>query len=166
MFRTIPPTLLRAVPLALALATASPAKAANVSIYGHIDIGGLPQPPVLIVPTPVIITPPRVMVEREPVYLHVPPGHRKNWRKHCGRYNACGERVYFVQDEWYERVYVPERARHGHPPHHHDRGYEVEYREHRTIKAPPPPRAPEPPRHGGGPGHDKGHGDHGKHKGH
>jgi len=24
-----------------------------------------------------------------PVYLHVPPGHAKNWRKHCREYNAC-----------------------------------------------------------------------------
>ena len=33
--------------------------------------------------------------------MWVPPGHRKNWRRHCGAYNACGVPVYFVQDRWY-----------------------------------------------------------------
>ena len=47
------------------------------------------------------------VVPREPIYLHVPPGHAKNWRKHCRKYDACGERVYFVQDSWYNQVYVP-----------------------------------------------------------
>jgi hypothetical protein len=46
-------------------------------------------------------------MNRQPIYLHVPPGHAKNWRKHCREYNACGERVYFVQNDWYEREYVP-----------------------------------------------------------
>jgi hypothetical protein len=149
---------LRALPLALATVTAlscGPAIAATVSVYGHIDIGGLPQPPVVIVPTPVIIDRGPVYVERAPVYLHVPPGHRKHWSKHCREYNACGERVYFVKDEWYERVYVPERERRG-PPRHDDREYEKHY-DHYTVSPSGPP------------GHDKDHGDHGKHgkgKGH
>lgn len=86
---------------------------ATVNIYGRIDIGGLPQPPVLVLPEPVIVQRGPAYVEREPVYLHVPPGHRKHWSKHCMEYNACGQRVYFVQDDWYDRVYVPERQRHG-----------------------------------------------------
>jgi hypothetical protein len=49
----------------------------------------------------------RAAMNRQPIYLHVPPGHAKNWRKHCREYNACGERVYFVQNDWYEREYVP-----------------------------------------------------------
>ena len=32
-----------------------------------------------------------------PLSLYVPPGHQKNWGKYCGRYNACGQPVYFVQ---------------------------------------------------------------------
>lgn len=68
-------------------------------VYGRIDIGRFPQPQV-IVAQPVIIGRP-VVVHPEPVYLWVPPGHQKNWRKHCGRYNACGVPVYFVQDRWY-----------------------------------------------------------------
>lgn len=79
--------------------------------YGRIDIGGYPQPQ-LIYPQPVIIQP--VPVYRAPVYLHVPPGHAKDWQKHCDKYKACGEPVYFVQDNWYEREYLPRyRERHG-----------------------------------------------------
>lgn len=74
--------------------------------YGRIDIGDYPYPqPRVIYSQPRVIE--RVYVEREPVYMRVPPGHAKNWRKHCHRYNACGERVYFVQDSWYNSEYAP-----------------------------------------------------------
>jgi len=80
--------------------------------YGHIDIGGMP-PPQLVYARPVVIQQP-VGVVYQPVYLRVPPGHEKNWRKHCQRYNACGRPVYFVQDTWYTNVYAPQyRAEHG-----------------------------------------------------
>jgi hypothetical protein len=72
--------------------------------YGQIDIGDYPRPQ-LIYRQPVLIE--RGPVARPPVYLHVPPGHAKHWSKHCGRYNACGERVYFVRNNWYDREYVP-----------------------------------------------------------
>lgn len=72
--------------------------------YGRLDIGDYP-PPRLIYRQPMIIE--RVQMERAPVYLRVPPGHAKNWKKHCREYNACDERVYFVQDSWYQREYVP-----------------------------------------------------------
>ncbi len=99
---------------AAALAAATfPALAADVGVsisigqpgfYGQIDIGGYPAPRV-------IYREPRVMyraaMNRPPIYLHVPPGHARNWRKHCREYNACGERVYFVQSNWYDREYVP-----------------------------------------------------------
>jgi len=91
--------------------------------YGQIDIGDYPQPR-LLYPQPVLIQ--TVPVARPPVYLHVPPGHAKNWRKYCSRYGACGERVYFVKDDWYERVYVPSyRERHGrrYDDHDRDRGH-------------------------------------------
>ena len=74
--------------------------------YGRIDIGNYP-PPVLVYPQPVIIEPVPVGVVRQPIYLHVPPGHAKDWRKHCRKYNACGQPVYFVQEDWYSNVYVP-----------------------------------------------------------
>ena len=77
-------------------------------VYGRIDIGNMPPPPVIL-PQPVIIT--AAPVHRAPVYLYVPPGHQKNWAKHCGRYNACGQPVYFVQESWVRERYEKE---HGH----------------------------------------------------
>ena len=45
-------------------------------IYGRIDIGNAPPPP-LIYAQPVIIQRPAVLVQQQPLYLHVPPGHAK-----------------------------------------------------------------------------------------
>jgi len=81
--------------------------------YGRIDIGDYPQPQV-IYRQPVIVERPVRYVEAAPIYLRVPPGHAKNWSKHCRAYNACGQRVYFVQDTWYNNEYAPRyRERHG-----------------------------------------------------
>ena len=96
-----------------AVTFSTPTLAADVGIsvsigqpgfYGRLDIGDYPQPQV-IYRQPIVIE--RVPMGRPPVYMRVPPGHAKNWRKHCREYNACGERVYFVQDDWYSREYVP-----------------------------------------------------------
>jgi hypothetical protein len=91
-------------------------------LYGRVDLGDAPRPR-LIYTQPVIVQRPVQYVEQEPVYLHVPPGHAKKWSKHCGQYNACGQRVYFVQDSWYEKQYVPhQRQKHGdHDRRDHDR---------------------------------------------
>jgi len=95
--------------------------------YGQIDIGDYP-PPQLIYRQPMMVE--RVVLERPPIYLRVPPGHAKNWRKHCHEYNACGERVYFVQNNWYQRQYVPRyQERHGN---RHDEYREVRHDEHRN----------------------------------
>lgn len=67
-------------------------------VYGRVDIGRFPQPQV-VVAQPVIIAPQRA--RPEPVYMWVPPGHRKKWSRYCGRYHACGVPVYFVRDQWY-----------------------------------------------------------------
>lgn len=91
--------------------------------YGRIDIGNAPPPPV-IVAQPVWVQ--RRPVHVEPVYLRVPPGHQKNWSKHCGRYNACGVPVYFVREDWYqqryERPYNEEHGRDRRDDHDHDKG--------------------------------------------
>jgi hypothetical protein len=102
------------------LAATLPALAqTNVSInvgqpgfYGRIDIGNYAPPPVVYA-QPVIIQPaPRYAAQ--PVYLRVPPGHRKHWDRNCARYNACGQRVLFVRDEWYTNTYAPRyREHHG-----------------------------------------------------
>jgi len=79
--------------------------ALSPGVYGRIEIGNAP-PPALIYAQPVIIQRAPVLVQQAPLYLHVPPGHAKNWSKHCGRYNACGQPVYFVRvngDDDYER---------------------------------------------------------------
>ena len=99
---------------AIAAATVTtPALAADVGVsvsigqpgfYGRLDIGDYP-PPQVIYRQPRVIE--RVPMDRPPIYLRVPPGHAKHWSKHCHKYNACGERVYFVQDNWYNREYVP-----------------------------------------------------------
>jgi uncharacterized protein YcfJ len=87
--------------------------AGQPGFYGRIDIGAVPQPPRLVYAQPIVIQPAPVAVAQPPVYLRVPPGHAKHWAKHCARYNACGQPVYFVQDTWYNNVYVPYyRGRH------------------------------------------------------
>ena len=89
--------------------------------YGHIEIGDFPRPP-LIYPKPTIIRPPSGGV-RPPIYMHVPPGHAKNWRKHCKKYSACGQPVYFVQDSWYNNEYVPRyKEKHGGGDHDNGKG--------------------------------------------
>jgi hypothetical protein len=74
--------------------------------FGRIDIGRVPSP-VVIYPQPLIIEQHPMTTMREPIYLRVPPGHEKHWDKHCARYKACGQPVYFVQDNWYRDVYAP-----------------------------------------------------------
>ncbi|MET0333028.1 MAG: hypothetical protein ABW190_02060 [Rhizobacter sp.] len=107
-------------------------------VYGRIDIGGLPPPPVVYA-QPVIIAHPAVVVPAQPVYLYAPPGHQKNWRKHCHRYNACGQPVYFVKESWVRERYEHE---HGHPHGKHGKGHG----------------------HDKGHGHGKGHDKHHKHR--
>ncbi|MCE4557263.1 hypothetical protein [Pelomonas cellulosilytica] len=119
----------------LGLATLPAARAADVAVsigfsqpgvYGRVDIGRYPQP-VLVAQQPVVIGRP---VYREPVYLWVPPGHRRDWRHQCQRYGACGAPVYFVDDGWYQRNVVvraepgwrDEPGRHGHG-HGHERDH-------------------------------------------
>lgn len=105
-------------------------------VYGRVDIGRFPQP-ALVAVSPVLVAP---RVVAEPVYLWVPPGHRRHWSRHCGQYGACGAPVYFVQDGWSRRHvmpaavepawrdgggrpdYRPERG-HGHGHHGHGRGH-------------------------------------------
>jgi hypothetical protein len=63
-------------------------------VYGQITFGSQPPPPVLYA-QPVLVQ--RGPMAQPPLYLYVPPGHSKNWNRFCGRYNACGRPVYFVQ---------------------------------------------------------------------
>ncbi|WP_343622623.1 hypothetical protein [Roseateles puraquae] len=95
--------------VALPLAVAAHATDVGVSIqvgqpgfYGRIDIGNAPPPVVLAEPVWVQRRP----VQVAPVYMRIPPGHQKNWAKHCARYDACGVPVYFVREDWYQSRYA------------------------------------------------------------
>lgn len=99
-------------------ATAALAANASVSVtvgqpgfYGRIDITDYSQPR-LLYPEPILVQSAPVVTAAQPLYLYVPAKHAKDWRKQCKKYNACGQPVYFVQENWYKEVYVPEyRAR-------------------------------------------------------
>ncbi|STQ89671.1 hypothetical protein [Iodobacter fluviatilis] len=99
--------------------------------YGSFNLGDFQQPR-LIYREPRIIQ--QVTVVQPPMYLIVPPGHAKNWSKHCRRYNACSRPVYFVQESWYNSEVVPRYQGDRHNDRDHDK------------------------HHGHGRGHGKGHG--------
>jgi hypothetical protein len=122
----------------VASAISTPTLAADVGVsvtigqpgfYGRIDIGDYPYPqPRVVYRQPRIVE--RVYIEREPIYMRVPPGHAKNWPKYCHRYDACGYPVYFVQDYWYEHEYVPHyREYHGDRRDERNDGYREDRRE-------------------------------------
>lgn len=86
-------------------------------VYGQVQLGNGPSPR-LVYAQPMLIeaqpAPP------PPIYLHVPPGHARNWRKHCHEYNACNRPVYFVRSQEYDPGYV----RRGPPERHRDQDYD------------------------------------------
>lgn len=71
--------------------------------FGQLNIDGYP-PPQVRYRQPIAIG--RVAINRQPIYLHVPTSHSKQWKKYCRNYNACDERVLFVRSNWYNREYV------------------------------------------------------------
>lgn len=104
-----------AVLVALTVASTS-AVATNIGVsvtvgdpgyHGRIDIINFPSPQLLF-PEPIIIEAVPAGVVRQPVYVHVPATEAKQWRKYCKKYKSCGQPVYFVQEVWYNEVYVPE----------------------------------------------------------
>ncbi len=156
-------SLLIAAVLLAAGSTASAQTSVHLNIgqpgfYGQIDIGDY-RPPV-VYERPIIIERPYRYVA-EPLYLRVPPGQMRDWRKHCRHYNACGRQVYFVRDDWYENTYAPRyREQHHYAPgpvyvqqRHEERGYQRDDDDDHG--------------HGHGRGHDEGHGGgHGEGHGH
>ncbi len=106
--------ILNRVLMTFALVTGAPlATAGDVSVgvtitgeitpgvYGRVDLSNRP-PPRLVYAQPMIIEPAPRAVVLAPIYMHVPPGHAKNWRKHCHEYHACDRSVYFVRSAEYE----------------------------------------------------------------
>jgi hypothetical protein len=103
--------MIKTLSLLAALTSAAAAQATDVGVsiqvgqpgfYGRIDIGSTPPPVVVAQPVWVQRGPGNVA----PVYMRVPPGHQKNWSKHCARYDACGVPVYFVREDWYQQRYA------------------------------------------------------------
>lgn len=90
--------------------------------YGRLDIGDYPQPQ-LVYARPVVIQRP-VGVVYDPIYLRVPPAHASDWRSHCRNYGACDRPVYFVQDRWYNEVYVPRYRERHHPGKGYAKGHD------------------------------------------
>ena len=121
-----------------ALAVASLSASAQVSInigqpgfYGRVDLGSYAPPPVVYGP-PVLAS--GGYYNGAPVYLRAPLNHRRNWSRYCNRYNACGQRVLFVRDDWYVNNYAPRYREyygrggpgwrdHGRPEFHDNRGH-------------------------------------------
>ncbi len=79
-------------------------------VYGRVDLGGRPPPP-LVFARPVLIEQPPPHVVMEPVYLHVPPEHARAWRLHCHEYHACNRQVYFVKSQEYDPGYIRAKER-------------------------------------------------------
>ena len=82
------------------------------NFYGQLELGGFAPPPVMYA-RPIVIRPVPPGVVYQPIYLRVPRNHYHHWSRYCGRYNACGRPVYFVNDGWYRHTYAP-RYRHDH----------------------------------------------------
>jgi hypothetical protein len=126
-------TILAALGLVAAASFAPAFAAGNVGVsiginqpgvHGRVDIGNYPQPQ-LYSPQPVIIEQHPVAMQRQPIYLYVPLAHQRNWGMYCRRYAACGQPVYFVQENW-----VRERYMHEHPG-WRGRGHDRDFREDR-----------------------------------
>ena len=96
--------------------------------YGRIDINNYPTP-LLVMPQAIIYAPAPQAVYQRPIYLYVPAAHRANWGRYCGGYRACGQPVYFVQENWVRDEYRREHEqRQVSRPHrgddHRDRGHD------------------------------------------
>src|SRR5258708_39793221 len=89
-------------------------------IYGQVQLGNGAPPPVVYA-QPMLIEP--QFSPPPPVYLHVPPGHAKNWRKHCNEYHACNRPVYFVRSAEYAPDYDRRDGDHDHGHGHGHHGH-------------------------------------------
>lgn len=81
-------------------------------VYGRVELGKNSHPDLVYHDPRVIVV--EEKVQRDPIYLHVPPGHAKHWDKHCNKYKACAYPVYFIMSDEYRE---PEK----HKKHKHDK---------------------------------------------
>lgn len=124
--KIIPSTIFAALALAsLSVQAAQPIINLNIGgeispgVYGQVQFGNAPPPPVFY-PEPKIIVEQPASRRQAPIYLHVPPGHAKNWAKHCREYNACNRPVYFVKSREYEPGYREHKEKNRHDEGRHD----------------------------------------------
>jgi hypothetical protein len=83
---------------------------ATPGVYGRLDVDSKQNPP-LVFEHAMFIEAPETAGKVAPLYLHVPPEHAKNWKKHCAKYQACKQPVYFVKSAEYEPGYDPKAAK-------------------------------------------------------
>jgi len=78
-------------------------------VYGRVAMTSTPAAakPALVYSQPMMVDNPETTGVIEPVYLHVPPEHAKNWKKNCAKYEACNKPVFFIKSAEYEPGYVP-----------------------------------------------------------
>lgn len=124
--RTITRGILLAAATGLALAQGVAQAGVNVSVgvnqpgfYGRVVVGE--HRPAVVYQQPVIVQSSPVAVVQQPIYMHVPPGHYKRWSNYCGRYGACGQPVYFVQEAPRPVVIHDHGRRWDRHDHRHDR---------------------------------------------
>jgi hypothetical protein len=106
----------------VAFCTAAFAADVTVSVgepgyYGRVDVSDAAKP-TLVSPRPVVVE--REHVVEEPIYVYVPSDQQRDWARYCGKYSACDRPVYFVEERWYNDVYVP-RYRSEHAARHEER---------------------------------------------
>lgn len=101
--------IVTAAPLASAAdkdASAVIAGPVTPGVYGRVDVTNKPLP-ALVFEQAMFVERPDTAGRVEPLYLHVPPEHAKNWRKYCDKYQACDHPVFFVKSAEYEPGYKP-----------------------------------------------------------
>lgn len=110
MRTTTRPRLACVLSLALAASTAAASAALPAGAYHNVTTGGPLRPDVYgrievrgQVPPPVIFKQPVVASSaldtprRSPVYLYVPPGQVRHWKRNCAKWKACDVPVLFVR---------------------------------------------------------------------
>lgn len=75
--------------------------------YGRVEMSDNYPRPVLYQQPVIIERSPAYAYGAQPVYVNVPPGQARNWSGYCSSYGLCNRPVYFVDNNWYERSYVP-----------------------------------------------------------
>lgn len=66
-------------------------------VYGRIEIRGNATPPPVIYAQPTLAHATIDRVQRQPVYLYVPPGQVRKWKQSCAKWRACDDPVLFVR---------------------------------------------------------------------